>query len=219
MNTYQDVVYLKDGSIIRGVIIEQVPNKTVKLKTSEGNIFVYKIEDIEKMTKEENPNANNSNFGKNNSDQMNSGYSGRIELGYAYGVGDFPIDNIKFNFINGYRINNYFSLGLGLGVRYYPDEEAVLVPIFLDVRSRFLQGNVSPYFAFNVGYTLDATADFAGSGILISPQIGVSILNSSSSDINIGLAYDIQKLKNFEYIYSGRTVSLNAVSLNFGIAF
>ncbi len=31
-----DVVYLKNGSIIRGIIIEQIPNTTIKLKTSDG---------------------------------------------------------------------------------------------------------------------------------------------------------------------------------------
>ncbi len=52
----QDVVYLKNGSVIRGTIIEQVPNVQIKIKTSDGSIFVYKIEEIEKMTKEEAPN-------------------------------------------------------------------------------------------------------------------------------------------------------------------
>lgn len=49
----QDVVYLKNGSVIRGVIIEQVPNVQVKIKTSDGSIFVFKMEEIDKMTKEE----------------------------------------------------------------------------------------------------------------------------------------------------------------------
>jgi hypothetical protein len=48
----QDVVYLKDGSVIRGVIIEQVPGVSLKIKTRDSNIFVYKITDVEKMTKE-----------------------------------------------------------------------------------------------------------------------------------------------------------------------
>ena len=49
---YQDVVYLKNGSIIRGFIIEQVPKKSIKIETYSGNIFVYQMEEIEKLTKE-----------------------------------------------------------------------------------------------------------------------------------------------------------------------
>ena len=37
---YQDVVYLKNGSIIRGVIIEQIPNKSIKIETSDKSVFV-----------------------------------------------------------------------------------------------------------------------------------------------------------------------------------
>ncbi|MCX6278364.1 MAG: hypothetical protein NT004_09730 [Bacteroidetes bacterium] len=49
---YQDVVYLKNGSIIRGIIIEQIPNKSIKLETAGKSVFVYQIDEIEKMTKE-----------------------------------------------------------------------------------------------------------------------------------------------------------------------
>lgn len=49
----QDVVYLKNGSIIRGLIIEQVPNKSLKIKTADNSVFVYVFEEIEKITKEE----------------------------------------------------------------------------------------------------------------------------------------------------------------------
>lgn len=51
-NNLVDVVYLKNGSILRGVIIEQVPNELIKLETADGYIFVYQINEIEKITKE-----------------------------------------------------------------------------------------------------------------------------------------------------------------------
>jgi TM2 domain-containing membrane protein YozV len=48
-----DVVYLKNGSIIKGTIIEQIPGKTIKIQTQDGNIFVYGFDDIAKITKEQ----------------------------------------------------------------------------------------------------------------------------------------------------------------------
>ena len=48
-----DVVYLKNGSVIKGTIIEQFPNVQIKIQTKDGSIFVYKFEEIEKMTKEQ----------------------------------------------------------------------------------------------------------------------------------------------------------------------
>ena len=48
----EDVVYLKNGSIIRGIIIEQVPNVSIKVQTRDGSVFVYEMENILKITKE-----------------------------------------------------------------------------------------------------------------------------------------------------------------------
>lgn len=48
----QDVIYLKNGSIIRGTIVEQIPSVSVKIQTKDGNVFVFKMEEIEKITKE-----------------------------------------------------------------------------------------------------------------------------------------------------------------------
>ena len=48
----RDVVYLKDGSVVKGTIVEQVPNKSLKIETADGSLFVYKFDDIEKIAKE-----------------------------------------------------------------------------------------------------------------------------------------------------------------------
>jgi len=47
-SNYQDVVYLKNGSIIRGIVIEQIPNKSIKIETSDKSVFVYQMDEIEK---------------------------------------------------------------------------------------------------------------------------------------------------------------------------
>ena len=49
---YEDVVYLKNGSVIHGVIIEQVPNQTIKIQIKDKSVFVYSMDEIEKITKE-----------------------------------------------------------------------------------------------------------------------------------------------------------------------
>lgn len=47
-----DVVYLKNGSILRGIIIERVTSGSIKLKTADGNILFFKRNEIEKIIKE-----------------------------------------------------------------------------------------------------------------------------------------------------------------------
>ena len=50
---YQEVVYLKNGSVIKGVVIEQVPGQSVKVQTQDGSIFVYEMSKVDKIVKED----------------------------------------------------------------------------------------------------------------------------------------------------------------------
>jgi len=47
-----DVIYLKNGSIIKGTIAEQVLGESLKIKTRDGNILVFSEKEIQKITKE-----------------------------------------------------------------------------------------------------------------------------------------------------------------------
>lgn len=49
----RDVVHLKNGSIIKGIITEMNPSENLKIKTADGSLFVYAMSDILKMEKEE----------------------------------------------------------------------------------------------------------------------------------------------------------------------
>jgi hypothetical protein len=46
-----DIVYLKNGSMIKGTIIEEKINEYLKIQTSDGSIFVYKISEVESIKK------------------------------------------------------------------------------------------------------------------------------------------------------------------------
>lgn len=48
----EDVIYLKDGSVIRGEIIEFVPEDYYKIRITGGSELVFKINEISKITKE-----------------------------------------------------------------------------------------------------------------------------------------------------------------------
>lgn len=47
-----DLVELKNGSVIRGTIVEQVVGETIKIKTSDGSLFVYRMEEVARIRKE-----------------------------------------------------------------------------------------------------------------------------------------------------------------------
>jgi len=47
-----DVVYLKNGGVRKGLVIEQVPNESLKLQTLYGEIYVIDMKDISRIAKE-----------------------------------------------------------------------------------------------------------------------------------------------------------------------
>lgn len=49
----RDVVYLKNGSIIKGFVTEKHPRKTIKIETRDGSLLVFKMAEVEKIEKEE----------------------------------------------------------------------------------------------------------------------------------------------------------------------
>jgi hypothetical protein len=50
-----DVIYLKNGDIRKGTIIENVINDYIRIETSDGSIYTIKYAEIQKMTKEAKP--------------------------------------------------------------------------------------------------------------------------------------------------------------------
>ena len=85
-NQYEDVVYLKNGGIMRGVIIEQIPNKSIKIETIGRNVFFYEMDAIEKITKE-------LPFVKEHNSGHKKGYLG-LSIGISNPVGEFGADII-----------------------------------------------------------------------------------------------------------------------------
>jgi len=55
MLSWADVVYLKDGSVIKGKVIEAVPGVSYKIKTGDGSIFVFEVDKVERVKFEEVP--------------------------------------------------------------------------------------------------------------------------------------------------------------------
>ena len=88
---YTEVVYLKNGSIIKGVIIEQVPNVSLKIKTSDGSLIICQMSDVEKITKEERYTRDYRKEANNRKAARNTlkGYKGFVDFAYIGDVSDY----------------------------------------------------------------------------------------------------------------------------------
>jgi hypothetical protein len=186
----EEVVYLKNGSIIRGVIIEQIPNKSIKIETADGNIFVFKMEEIEKFTKEPvKVKSNKSDLKPTKSDTTSSdfgsfnGFQTIIEIGFGSGYESAFMANLGL----GYKVNPYFYIGTIIGFRN--NESHGYFPLFLDLRVNFINNKFSPFITSSFGYSVAESVGRSRTGLLISETVGISFRGNNSS-LSLGVNYE-----------------------------
>jgi len=154
-----DVVYLKNGSIIRGEILEVVPNETIKIKTSNGRTLIFKMEEVERAGKYKNEKVIPKPWG----------YFLMARLGPNIRFWEMSWD-FSACIINGIQVNQYISLGIGAeATKYVYDEydnsSIMIFPIFFD--ARFYNPNyvVQPMFSMQFGYSITGNKKDGRDGI------------------------------------------------------
>lgn len=219
--SYTETIYLKNGGIIKGMIIEQIPDESVKIMTKDQNVFVFRFEEISKITKEV-PSRHNWN---SKSTTISSGYKGFVDLGYTIGVGDGRYaGRIDFTTSHGYQINPYIYLGIGSGVNYFCEEGADewSFPLFANPRANLLDGPITPFVDVKIGYTFGDLVK----GFYLSPSLGVRFALSDRNAINFSAGYTLQNVNyDYDFYYGGSyynysdKINLGGITLKLGFEF
>ena len=199
-NSYTEVVYLKNGSIIKGIIIEQIPNEKLKIETKDGNVFVQEFKDIEKITKElvvVQPAQKTKGYNKTNStwseNENNFRYFNATELVFSGGLGlakNSSGDGVKNNSLivgirtsHGLQTNSLLALSIGTGLVVGEYDGDGGIPVFLDIRYPFLKNKLKVSCNIIGGKLLRA-----GENYFFNPSIGIRLFlnNKSSFNFNVG---------------------------------
>lgn len=94
--------------------------------------------------------------------------------------------------VAGYRFNEFFQLGGGVGIRYYlnnnpyrANKSGVAIPLFVDLRGLIISGQsrtVVPCWSADLGFTVF-------DGFMFSPMIGLRIGSGERHHFIAGIAY------------------------------
>ena len=217
----QDVIYLKNGSVLRGVVIEQIPNESLRIRTADGNVFALEMSQIYKLTKEE-PFYKEQDVIKTlfkPSDFYRAkGYRGWVETGGAIALGDYGDAVFSFSTTHGLQVNPFFFFGLGVGIDYHFDYKTVFMPFYLDLRTYFINRRISPFLDAKIGYS-----PIDGTGLYFTPSLGVSFGVANKCALNLSVGYNMQRTEMYTYYYSGsRYYSnelLHGLSFKLGVEF
>lgn len=219
----EDVVYLKNGSVIRGVIIEQIPGAPLKIQTKDRNVFSFQMSEVEKITNELFPSEQSINKVKPKflMDSVRAkGYCGIYEFGGLFG---FAGNNVSkyvvfkngsyFKFsqpyftlkaVQGYHLNRKLFLGAGTGLDVTGGGrwESLILPVFMEVRGFFIKNRVAPFVSQQTGYAMEFTRSsitngwdktFAG-GFQSESKVGFRVMIDKRASFNFSVGYRMQHL-------------------------
>lgn len=205
----QEVVYLKNGSVVRGSIIEQVPGQSIKVQTSDGNIFVYQENEVEKIAKEQV--ADKKTLRQQMIDEskreakkavLSKGYKAFVGLDYSYNFNDFSdMLNVAISTVHGYQINPYFFVGAGISLniwgRVNSGKAQFGMPIFANIKITPLKNYITPVVDVRLG---SSVGDIKG--LYFNPQAGIHIGVRNRSAVNIMVGYQLQKMDGYDVKYN-----------------
>jgi len=132
--------------------------------------------------------------------------------------------------INGYRVNDYFSMGIGVGMTAL---SYVIFPVFADFRVNLSTGNMTPVLALKAGHAFanNKKEIFQGQyygdyrnrgGWMVNPEIGFKVPMTERSDFLLTIGYWYQHVEseiksNTGYYYAqthNRVSDLNRLSFS-----
>ena len=212
-----DVIYLKNGSIIHGQIIEpsgstnqasdpqrfKNPEGLIKIRTKDNNLWVFKASEIDSISHSPSKGL------------VSNGHTGYYNLTEAGILAGNHVNKYKAPFslmnINGWQFKNRFSIGAGAGVEMMSE---TYLPVVADFRYRIKQQGANPFFAIQGGYSFaldkpDAqyvysyTGIWGGSGstlamkakggFLVNPMVGISTAINENLALNFSLGYRMMR--------------------------
>jgi hypothetical protein len=207
--TMQDVVYLKNGSILKGTITGTQP---LKLEMAGGSTWVFSQAEVDSIGKELITKAKlkeiRSNYFRRNRGFMNMTEAGLI-MGinlkapdpnqYYYNTNSSPDIGISFHTVNGYRIWPYLFIGAGLGIDRYLKFNQTFSPFYGRLQSEFLKSKVTPYAYIDCGYSYmwprftDGYFNYKNKGgMYICTGLGVKVYTRSRASVIFSAGYKRQ---------------------------
>jgi len=226
--------YLKNGSIVSGQVTEEIPGKQYTVKTSDGNTFIFKAEEVERIVLNQETEKTQKEVLPNEI----KFYSQNGITGGAMFTDNYNSYNVGLNTINGININNRLQVGLGLELQL--TEKGTYIPIYLDSQFNFTP-TASTFFAHvsagvaisNTGENLTLVNVINGelfetsvsyqNGFFGRFGLGYKMPLSEKLDALIGLDYSAISYESRTYLYADQYLELEGiysiVGLRIGVEF
>ena len=219
---YRDVVFLKNGSVIKGFYRELYPSDTLRMETIDGGIFVCAMSDVVRIAKER-----TSLYVVNIQDEASMpkrvwrprGYRGFLEYGQDTSIKDSRLKTTLLLTAHGYQFNRHIFLGGGFAaesIEYTSNSFRLsfskrAFPVFACGQLNILSTQISPFIDCRAGYTLNVIQ-----GLYLNPAIGVDFGITPRTGGYLSIGYLLHKYHDEENNTPSR---YEALSIHVGLHF
>lgn len=226
-NNMDEVVYLKDGTAMRGLIIEFVPGVSISIQDANRELHTYTMAEVAKIRRE--PKAKVPPLKK-------APFYAALEVGLT----DYPTPRnhpitknwalFSANFVAGIKVGKLVATGLGAGVDV-SSPSLIYGSFYWNLRVAFTKKRVAPYLDINAGYiginvkyqTYHSGLTGHDDGGMVNPSIGIKVALGKKVNWTASLGYKAiffpgTQLNNY---YAGKQYSTNghALTLRTGVFF
>ena len=179
-----DTIYLKNGSVLYGQIIEELPDTQVKIRLRDGSLLICPYSDLERI---EYSTGRASFYEEPRTPYLNW----HLDAGCLFGPSEHQHAGAFVSY--GARFSRVLFLGLGSGVMCDRAESADLViPIYGHLRAYLpVRGPIKPFVDLRPGYSftlVNRVSGFYGSAVVgldlwrFTCGVGVSTVRNSSGE-------------------------------------
>lgn len=208
-----DVVYLKNGRMVRGRLLKIKGTNKLKLRSKNGAVYNLRFAEIEKLEKVE---ANLENLSALQTEPARKiRFTNLTGLAYAGGKGKQQINDkelksdqwqslARMYTINGVQLGQQFTVGFGTGLDFYMNGEYIAAPLFLDVRGTTRSaGAIKPEGLLSAGYSFGFNKhNDTDKGLFLSGGLGAKIKSYHNTALHLSLNYRFQQFAATEDAYS-----------------
>jgi len=196
-NKQISIVYLHDGSMIKGLVVEDHALDLVTIKIIDGTELSIPLKTVKSIIKLK----ENIEFLKNGKYVQTKGVYKMISMGTLTGWGNDEKDYIVWgvsliNLTAGYQFNQFINVGGGVGMDFYDKE---YITVYADFRGYILNKGLSPYYAFQAGYGFSTDIFNNGSrnqsysgGVMLHPSIGLRFASYKNTKFIMEAGYKFQ---------------------------
>ena len=144
-------------------------------------------------------------------------YQGEVNTSFSFSI-DEETSNLNLEVINGVRFSRYFFAGAGIGATASFSDEAILFPIFVDLKGYMPVSRKMDLMAgVDVGTKLDYTYDMTG-GFLFRPEFGLNFPLKGKVGLKLTLLYELYNFKT-TILDAQVKCRLNEIGIKFGVSF